>query len=1302
MSVFNDINTDLDLNGPFLAFTTQPSDSTVDEGANVVLSVVVSKTFTDNPSPTDSGTLIYEWFERIPNKITLDSPDPLIDYVSLVGSARGRDNMGGESTDTLILYNAQRPYDTADFSNDFKCKVTYQPKDRYASGTIIKGTGPGRNEPIISDAATITVNPKIRIVTNPGDQVVLENQNAVYEIVASISPTVIDTTGLTYKWYFVNNDGGLTEIQNSTYTEQEGTTSQTIEYVDGVATSVIEDFEVSENFSSTGGNHTISADATDIRFTLAGGQGGSGGSSSQTNYIYDPAGPSYGGSVWVPYTTTSPGGAGGSGRYGIFKPATGKEDEFRGKTFTFSPANTGGGGKQGKSGSSFGYGGGGLASGGRGGQSSANKYTAPDGDVHTRQGLDAGGGGGGGASGFTRSDGVIMAMAAGGGGGGGAQHTFASNYSNNPPSSPPRPWGGPWGANPAKHNGVAIQPQGGGAGGDRRNIGAVPPVFSGQVQTRNDIEGGGGGGGGGGSVGSSTYGTPVSVGGAAGSLSTTPGVNGVGAVGGAGGGSGYRTDFLELITPGNNTGNGYLEIDYKYSTTTTTTTPGTAVAVPVTYTNYQYITYSGVTSSTLTVNARYVQSERPSGYFKPTRQLRCIISHPTASNSPVTVPDETNDDDGLSFTVSENLTNILYVEQISATVDDVKININGDIDTGVTNITAPLSSPLIFETLGDTDDIVNAENITLSPYLYRFYCLSDTEVNISLYGGAGVKNPGKATSGNPGKGSYTKIKVTLEADTEYVIAGLDPFVNNPFIYKKARLMAAAGQGGGSSWGGQSNDGGDGKAVDTTIRTDPPFPIGGQLGGRCGYFREESNPYPGKVLFGDPSNYPNASISVFGPIGRVNPGITPTCTIGDIETLYGYSPCQDMYQQFRGHLMLPNGSQLLGTNPNLRHRGYKMGNVDGLGCLLTGGDGRYSQAGNGGNGYRGGEGGNRGFGEGGYGYIDTGLCELIESQDGVNSDVARVVIQDANIGVAPPFDYLIVAGGGGGAYQYGGGGGGGGMVQASYRPAGIDIPPNKLNIFVGSGGSGGTSTTSAQNGGNSTLYTPGGEINVTTFGGGAGGVTGAAGAGGGSGGGGGPGTGSEFASPGGAGYQSDLFDAGVINVQGLAGGQGYSGDPSYPGGGGGGGAGGLGGDKTSNFGEPGKGGDGRVSSITGSSITYAGGGGGGQFYDDSVGAVLSGGVGGTGGGGDGGIMPPSGQVGFNRYAVAGTAGLGGGGGGGGAYFAGGNGGSGVVIITFPDTFPDAQAVVTGGGRVFKFSAGGTRTYVFYGDGTLEFQ
>ena len=202
MSVFSDINTDLDLNGPFLAFTTQPPNTTVDNGASASLTVVVSKTFTNNPSPTDSGTLLYEWFESIPGKVTFDHPDPLIDYRSLVGV----DNFSGQTTDTLVLSPAQNPYETADFTNNFKCKVTYQLADRYASGTIIKGTGAGRNEPIVSDAAIITVNPELRIVTTPPDKVALENVNASFEVVVSTTDIGINTRDLSYKWYFVNRD----------------------------------------------------------------------------------------------------------------------------------------------------------------------------------------------------------------------------------------------------------------------------------------------------------------------------------------------------------------------------------------------------------------------------------------------------------------------------------------------------------------------------------------------------------------------------------------------------------------------------------------------------------------------------------------------------------------------------------------------------------------------------------------------------------------------------------------------------------------------------------------------------------------------------------------------------------------------------------------------------------------------------------------------------------------------------------------------------------------------------------------
>ena len=97
--------------------------------------------------------------------------------------------------------------------------------------------------------------------------------------------------------------------------------------------------------------------------------------------------------------------------------------------------------------------------------------------------------------------------------------------------------------------------------------------------------------------------------------------------------------------------------------------------------------------------------------------------------------------------------------------------------------------------------------------------------------------------------------------------------------------------------------------------------------------------------------------------------------------------------------------------------------------------------------------------------------------------------------------------------------------------------------------------------------------------------------------------------------------------------------------------------------------------------------------------MSGGVGGTGGGGNGGLSAPGSDY---RVNGDGTNGLGGGGGGGGLNFSGGNGGSGVVIISFPDTFPDALAVGNQPGTVFKNVIGGNRIYTFRGDGTLEFQ
>jgi len=236
------------------------------------------------------------------------------------------------------------------------------------------------------------------------------------------------------------------------------------------------------------------------------------------------------------------------------------------------------------------------------------------------------------------------------------------------------------------------------------------------------------------------------------------------------------------------------------------------------------------------------------------------------------------------------------------------------------------------------------------------------------------------------------------------------------------------------------------------------------------------------------------------------------------------------------------------------------------------------------------------------------------------------------------DYLVVAGGGGGGGSGGndtssGGGGGGGLrstVTASGgSPGTVETPltvtrSTNYAVAIGGGGTPGPNRDIAGSQGTSSSFS-----SITTVGGGGGATYSASPTNGGSGG----------------GAVGQAAGTGTAN-QGFAGGTGVANTSA----GGGGGAGAVGNNRSGTTG--GAGGAGVTTSITGSSVTYAGGGGGGG---------PTGGAGGSGGGGAG--------VGNLGTGVSGNSNSGGGGGG--TYVvtynnprSGGVGGSGVVILRYP--------------------------------------
>ena len=175
--IFKDINTDLDLNGPYLSFVTQPSQATASSGSATWVGVATVSFGVS--SPENIGSIDYQWYEYTTG-----------DYPYSGTKLTNGSGISGATTSTLTIANL---VSGTDDGRQFYLEAQYTPAQ------VDYQTGNPPNEPLNSTKAGVTIAPTINITSQPTTKVVAAGQQTQFTVDASLS----DGSGraLSYQWY---------------------------------------------------------------------------------------------------------------------------------------------------------------------------------------------------------------------------------------------------------------------------------------------------------------------------------------------------------------------------------------------------------------------------------------------------------------------------------------------------------------------------------------------------------------------------------------------------------------------------------------------------------------------------------------------------------------------------------------------------------------------------------------------------------------------------------------------------------------------------------------------------------------------------------------------------------------------------------------------------------------------------------------------------------------------------------------------------------------------------------------------
>ena len=183
-NIFNEIGTTLDLNGPILSLSEQPTGAT-GIGTTAGATGGGSVSFTGIATGVEPGTgyIYYQWYEQDVGKLS--------DSTYVTGTA----STGPVGTAaTLTVSNLITPRDN---QRKFYLVTDYV-ASAYGTG---RSTGNAWNEPLTSGIATVTVTPLIEIVSQPAEGVqALINENATITVNADLTDSYF-SDDLLYQWY---------------------------------------------------------------------------------------------------------------------------------------------------------------------------------------------------------------------------------------------------------------------------------------------------------------------------------------------------------------------------------------------------------------------------------------------------------------------------------------------------------------------------------------------------------------------------------------------------------------------------------------------------------------------------------------------------------------------------------------------------------------------------------------------------------------------------------------------------------------------------------------------------------------------------------------------------------------------------------------------------------------------------------------------------------------------------------------------------------------------------------------------